>query len=141
MKKFIFRLQRVLDLREQQEERCKTDLQVAAQNLAQAKALWQELQKQREQQSEFADDRYWHLMGTFLAGLLERLSRAEEQIQRAELELQQAKQHYIEAYREAEKLRKLRAKQQQAYSDKLQREDDKFLDEIATLAYGRKSKI
>ncbi len=139
MKKFKFRLQKVLELREETEESRKVEMQRVADDLRKLKDLHMELNSRRAA-FDFGDsDVYHQLQGTFLAGLLSSLAQLDMKIEAKNQEFEAAKAQYFAAYRDAETLRKLKSKKLTAYNVMVQREEMKFMDEMATLRYGRKN--
>lgn len=139
MKKFKFRLQRVLELREEVEESRKAQMQRLADDLRKLKDTHLELNDRRATLESGDSDVYYQLQGTFLAGILSSLAELSIKIEAKQQELETAKREYFAAFREAETLRKLKSKKLVAYNLMVQRKELKFMDEMATLRYGRKN--
>lgn len=141
MKKFSFRLQNVLELREREEEDKERLLGEATARLLKAKGTLATLEGKREQNQPGTDDEsVVYMSGLYLARLLHEIERATEFVQQCEADVQTARDEYLRAHRAAESLRKLRKKKLDEYNKALEAHEEKFLDEISTLRYSRDTK-
>jgi flagellar FliJ protein len=141
MKKFTFRLQNVLEVREREEEEKERLLGEASARLLKAKNKLRSLEEKREQNQPGADDESLVFMsGIYLARLLHEIEQATERVLQCEAEVQEARDEYMRAHRAAESLRKLKQKKLDEYNKALDAHEEKFLDEISTLRYSREPK-
>jgi flagellar FliJ protein len=141
MKKFSFRLQNVLELREREEEEKERLLGTATARLLSAKGALAMLEGKREQNQPGSDDESLvYMSGLYLARLLHEIEQAAQFVQQCEAEVEAAREEYIRAHRAAESLRKLRQKKLDEYNKALEAHEEKFLDEISTLRYSRDTK-
>lgn len=141
MKKFSFRLQNVLELREREEEDKERLLGEATARLLKAKGTLAVLEGKREHNQPGSDDESMvYMAGIYLARLLQEIEQATGHVLQCEIEVQAARDEYIRAHRAAEGLRKLKQKKLDEYNKALDAHEEKFLDEISTLRYSRDTK-
>lgn len=141
MKKFSFRLQNVLELREREEEEKERLLGEATARLLKAKGVLAMLEAKREENQSVSDDESMvYMSGLYLARLLHEIERTLELVMQCEGEVHAAREEYIRAHRAAEGLRKLKQKKLDEYNKALDAHEEKFLDEISTLRYSRDTK-
>jgi len=138
MKKFSYRLQRVLEVREKTEEDRKRDLTDRRAELQQVVDLREQLDKKRTSSFlETESDVMFLLHGSYLARLLQEIEAVLSRIKECEDRVREAEVLFLEARHEAEVLRKLREKKLTQYNKNLELHESQVLDEIATLRYGR----
>jgi flagellar export protein FliJ len=136
MKKFIYRLQRVLEVREKTEEETKHELTRRRQELQQAQDLLARIDKKRLETTSL-DIVLYDLQGFYLARLLQEREVALKDIVEKTKHVEETEILFLVARREAEILRKLKKKKLNQYNQKLESFESQVLDEIATLRYGR----
>lgn len=138
MKKFKFRLQKVLDLREKIEHEKKRVLSEKNARLREAEAMLDELFQAR------AGIEFYHttadilMSGMFLAGLLKRIELQKEQVGVCEKDAEEAQVEFHNAAMEAEVLRKLKEKKEREHTEFIEKTEAAFIDELATLGFSRK---
>ena len=141
MKKFSFRLQNILEVREREEEEKERRLGESTARLLTAKGKLGILEEKRVQdQPDSNDESLVYMSGLYLARLLQEIERAAELVVQCEAEVRAAREEYLRAHRAAESLRKLKQKKLDEYNKVLNAHEEKFLDEISTLRYSRESK-
>ena len=141
MKKFFFRLQNVLEVREREEEEKERLLGEANVRLQHARSSLKILETKREQnEPQSEDESSVYMAGLYLARLLHEIERAVEVVSQCEAHALKAREVYFHAHRAAESLRKLKAKKLGEYNKELNAHEEKFIDEISTLRYTRESK-
>lgn len=135
MKRFKFRLQRVLDFRETEKEDLLHDL--AKKNLR-VKELEGHLNFLEEaerrnllSEGEPVDVEFVHLLGNFSNGVQEAIVQTRAAIDQAKEEAAVALRVYFEKLKEVKTLYALRDKKQAEYNELVLKEDIKFLDELA----------
>lgn len=135
MKKFKFRLQRVLDFREMEKEELLRDL--AKKNLR-VKELEAHLNflEEAERRNPFVegepvDVHFVHLLGDFSAGVQEAIIQTRAAIEEAKEAAAEALRIYSEKLKEVKTLHALRERKQAEYNELVQKEETKFLDELA----------
>ncbi|BAH37369.1 MAG TPA: flagellar export protein FliJ [Gemmatimonas aurantiaca] len=143
---FRFRLQRILELREQHEQAKARELasaRDAADRAAEARLSLQTLRSDSEAQLHAArgnGPRIGHLtqLGTVLTALDERLVVAGDAVKEADAEVRQAQELLEEAARDRRVLDRLKSRHADAWrSDEAQR-DRTLMDEVALMQFARK---
>lgn len=136
MKRFKFRLEKILELRQSLKEERRGELLVANQALREA--------EQRLEQLLAAQAQAALAGGAVMAAALVFLNQEYRARLKAEIEAQhvviaertelqkEAQARYVEAAREEKALSLLKSKKLQEYQDYVQKEEEKFLDELST---------
>jgi len=143
MKRFRFRLQRVLNYRETVREEKKRLLLLARQEQAQREEVLRTLEQEERENlltvgTVLSVDQVY-MQGLFAASLQERITQQRLAIVEAEQRVQEALTAYIEAAKESEALKTLRTKRREVYDEEVRREDEKSLDELATQRSARRA--
>ena len=144
MKRFEWRLQRVLDLKEKTEKVKKAELLKLAEEIAEAKVrLMSEQRKQREQMAAITQERAEQRISkqsaflTFYAFDDERIAAQLNHIRQLE-DVQETKTRELIELRQAkEGLEKLRAEAKETYMAEQERAAQREMDEHANLAFAR----
>jgi len=144
MKRFEWRLQRVLDLKEKTEKVKKAELLKLAEEIAEAKVrLMSEQRKQREQMAAITQERAEQRISkqaaflTFSAFDDERIAAQLNHIRQLE-DVQETKTRELIELRQAkEGLEKLRAEAKETYMAEQERAAQREMDEHANLAFAR----
>ena len=134
MKKFRFRLERVLQFRESIKSERQRDLLLANQELARREARRNDIEGAIRScelmgQGEMIGAEI-ELRGAYLARLLDELEQAGKAIEEARAKVEEARTAYIEAAKDAEALVMLKRKRRQEYDDELLKEQEKLVDEM-----------
>lgn len=136
MKKFRFRLQRVLEYRKLIKQEKLRVLLVCNMELSQARGtLEQLLQAERDNVIESqrpVDSGVVHLSGLFAVRLKEEIDSQRVRVLECEQAVEKALAEYVEAAQEAEAIVKLKEKRLTEYREYMDKEDMKFIDEINT---------
>jgi flagellar FliJ protein len=144
---FKFRLQRVLELREQAEQARARALASAQNAAAQARQAQETLEALHQtsrtqlQAATIAAPRVGHLqqLGTTLGALEVRLEQATEVVQAAEADVQQARQQLEEAARNRRVLTRLRERHVESWRAEEVLKDRVQMDEVALARFGRRT--
>lgn len=144
---FTFRLQRLLELREQHEQAKARELaaaQAAAENAQQAKDALVSLRANSHAQMHSAARSaprvgHLHQLGTVLASLDERLLAADDLVKVADDGVSQAKAMLEEAARDRRVLDRLKERHAEAWRAEEAQKDRVQMDEIALLQFARKA--
>jgi flagellar FliJ protein len=141
MKKFTFRLQKVLELREREEDEKGRLLKLANAALREAESLFQLLEGKRADEGlSQGDDNSACLYGWYLARLLHEIDKARENIKIQQNAVEVARDNFLKARQKAESLRKLRERRLIDYNRLLNASEERFIDEISMLRYTRDNK-
>ena len=136
MKRFRYRLQRVLNYRETVREEKKRLLLIARQELSAREGVLRDLEEAERNNTFTAGQlltaEFVHMRGLFAASLQERIVQQRLAIVEGEARVQEALSVYIEAAKESEALKTLKTKRREEYDEEVRREDEKVLDEMAT---------
>lgn len=138
MKKFTFRLQRVLDAKESEEKEKQRELGVAQRELTEAERLLADLQAQLKEEQQRANEQNqgtvqaWqaltqHRWQKHLAG---EIRKAEQDVVKALDQVEKARDILIETSREKRVLEKLREKQHEEHQKLVLSELQNQLDDI-----------
>lgn len=142
MKKFKFRLERVLQYRELIRSEKKRLLTAAIFKLEEAKELRDSLLESRAINEEImsceTDTHKRYLAELYAERLKVEIEAAEQTISMRQLDVNQARDEYIEAAKEAEALKILKEKQAAEYAAFVDREEAKVLDELSVQRSARK---
>lgn len=136
MKRFRYRLQRVLNYRETVRQEKKRLLLLARQELAQRSQVLSDLEESERSNTlaagQIMSAELVHMRGLFAASLQERIVQQRLAIVESEARVQEALNVYIEAAKESEALKTLKTRRKEQYDEEVRREDEKVLDEMAT---------
>jgi flagellar protein FliJ len=145
MKRFEWRLQRVLDLKEKTEKVKRAELLKLAEEIAQARVrVMNEQRKQREQMAAIAQERSGQRISrqaaflTFSAFDDERIATQRNQIRQLEAVQEKKTQELIKLRQAKEGLEKLRAEAEETYMADQERAEQREMDEHAGVAFARK---
>ena len=136
MKRFKFRLEKILQFRESIKADKLRELQIATAKLQEAQEHLEFL-KQEFIKGQIAENETLLVSEVYIrSSYCERLKREVEfqieQIALRQQEVQVARDAYVEASREFETLDRLRGKRHSEYLVELAKEEEKFLDELVT---------
>ena len=134
MKKFKFRLERVLKYREAVREEKKTELAKKNAELTERQDKLEMLEeaflKNEASVDESGNANLLRMAGLYAARLKTEIANQKISINEAEEEVEAAKVEYIEAAKEAKTLDTLKQKKLEEYKEYIAKEDEKFLDEM-----------
>lgn len=136
MKKFKFRLEKVLQYRNMIREEKRRALAIRNQELAAARVRLDDLEASAAA-NKIAGDAIMNVEELYLKGAYSERLKDEIIAQRltiieAEKMAEEARQEYITASRDAEALEKLKGQKLAEYQEYVFKEDEKFLDELTT---------
>ncbi len=135
MKKFKFRLEKVLQYRELLKEDKRRELLTCNLRLQEAKDLLERLEKaalsNKLDQEKIVTVEEVLLSGLFAERLKDQIVNQRIVIVEKQQEVNTALQAYVEASKEARSLEMLKERKLQQYMEYLHKEDEKFLDEMA----------
>ncbi|MTI80190.1 MAG: hypothetical protein FH758_04775 [Firmicutes bacterium] len=141
MKKFLFRLESVLEQREKKEQEAML-VQVKAEQLYQERLGTLEQIKSdfnRALTDSLNQDPTCKLHYIMYQDLLkDKITKQANQVQQAKEKLDQARHHAIEARKERKTLEKLKERHWEDYISQLRQEENKQTDEMATGMHNRK---
>ncbi|MDI6870350.1 MAG: flagellar export protein FliJ [Bacillota bacterium] len=148
MKRFVFSLQTVLELKRRREEALLEELAKRTRAAAAAEERLKELRAERRRaQGELRQLLRGRLevervrsAQDYLAGLDERIERQRVEVRRRNEEVKACRQQVVAASQERKAFEKLRERQWEAYQKEYQRQEQVFLDEIATQEYARQER-
>jgi flagellar FliJ protein len=141
-KKFKFRLEKVLQYRETIKADKKKDLMIANNKLYEEEAKLEQLEtallenEMRSQQPMSVGE--VSLYSQYSARLRKEIEHQKIYVQQAEQAVEEAREKYIEAAKDAESLEKLKEKKRDQYREYLEKEHEKFLDELTIQRSGLK---
>lgn len=135
MKRFRFRLERVLQFRETVKADRKRELLLANEELARCEERRREIEQSLAScellgAGEMSGAEV-ELRGAFLNRLMVELDQAIQAIEAAEKKAEEARAAYIEAAKDAEALVNLKKQRRQEYEDELLKDQEKVVDELA----------
>jgi flagellar FliJ protein len=148
MKKFVFSLQSLLELKRHREEALLEELakKVRAATIAE-EALREFHGERRRAQNELRQLLRGRLEvervrqgQDYLAGLDSRIEAQKLVVQRRHDEVKACRQQVVTAAQERKTLERLREGQREAYQKEFRREEQAFLDEVATQGFARQEK-
>ncbi|MDC0336541.1 flagellar export protein FliJ [Pseudodesulfovibrio sp.] len=143
VKPFKFKLDKVLEYREQLEEQAKAELAKAQEaHDAQAAVVADFLARQKvhmgkERESQKSANDMW-LWRQYKEALEQDLERERIQLSKLELNLHQKRQHAVERSKEKKLLEKLRETQAKKHHEEESAREEKENDEMATIRYESK---
>ena len=136
MKKFRFRLERVLQYRQVVRQEKKRELALKIAQLREAEKRMEELRQAQianalpESRAVNLDE--FMLRGRYAARLKEDIEKQQEVMAIAQRQVEEAREVYVEAAKEAKTLEMLKEKRKTEYEEYQNKEEDKILDEMAT---------
>lgn len=141
MKRFVFSLQKILDLRQFEEDRLKIELGRAVSVVNRIKKRLAEAAENRMSaalsRSVCADINEMRMIENYIAGLDALKGRLLLELADAEAEVEKRRAVFIEAMKQRKVLTSLRDKQFAEYKKSVQRIEDLILDDIGSLRYER----
>ncbi len=135
MRRFVFRLQRILDIREQICDEARQELVRRNQARDQEARVLAELEGEylramiRDGGTYSASELV--MFGDYRASLKQRIAQQKERLIAAQKAVDEAKERYVEASRDVKALEKLREKRQLEHTELALREEGAALDEFA----------
>jgi flagellar FliJ protein len=143
MKRFNFRLQRVLDIRERFRDEMRQELVQKNFERDQEQRTLEDLDHEFLR-SKVADGGTYSagelvLVGAYSLRLKEAIEEQRLRVAAAEKAAEEARERYIEASKEAQALEKLKEKRHQEYVEETLKEEGNQLDEFAVLRAGKGS--
>jgi flagellar FliJ protein len=144
MKKFRFRLERVLQYRqtikrEKHRDLIKEQIQLQ-EHLNLLVGLEQELQSVGVEDGAVILARDVKMLGDYAGRLRSNISDTQREIEEAQKRVERAREIYQEAAKEAEALEKLKARKNSEFQAYVLKEEEKFLDELAVMRFEVKPK-
>lgn len=140
MKRFKFRLEKVLNFRVSIKHDCERALQQENFRLAEANTELQNLENNARRndiaQNQVQDAAMFLLQGDFREWTKRAIEVQRRNIKEQEEKVEKARQAYIEAAREAEVLEKLKAKRKQQYNEEVLRVEQLSMDEMSVQRLG-----
>jgi flagellar export protein FliJ len=143
MKRFNFRLQRVLEIRERFRDEMRQEL--VQRNFERDRErnilehLDQEFLRSKVEEGGTYSASEMVLVGDYSARLQEQIEQQRGRVLAAEQAAEQARERYIEASKESQALEKLKEKRRQEYVEQTLKEEGAQLDEFAVMRAGRKA--
>jgi flagellar FliJ protein len=140
MKKFKFRLEKILQYRDSLKQERLRELQLANEKLRTAEVRLEELKTEFEN-NHYSDGQILQVEEVYIRSayserLKQEISRQHTHIDECKADVEQARNIYIEASREAEVLVKLKDKKQEAFNEYVAKQEEIFLDELVTQRIG-----
>ena len=134
MKKFVFSLQKVLELREYEEDKAKLELGKAVAEVERIKRLLEENARNRvaANQSRKDTNDVIILMNieNYIIGLDEKKEKLLEELTMAQMVFEEKRDLYTKAMQDREVLSKLKEKQLSEYKKEVLKEEENALDDI-----------
>jgi flagellar export protein FliJ len=143
MKRFNFRLQRVLEIRERFRDEMRQEL--VQRNFEHDRErnilehLDQEFLRAKVEEGGTYSASEMVLVGDYSTRLQEQIEQQRARVLAAEQAAEEARERYIEASKESQALEKLKEKRRQEYVEQALKEEGAQLDEIAVQRAGRKA--
>lgn len=142
MKRFKFRLQRILDIREQIRDEARQELAVRNQALAEQvsvlRGLQEELLRLDLQPNGILSAGELVLNGAYSERVKQLIKQQLVRIEEAKAAVEQAREHYIQANKDAKALEMLKEKKRDLYNEEVLKEESNQLDELAVQRAGAK---
>jgi len=143
MKKYAFKLETLLKVRNLREEEAEREFREALIAFQQAleeldgyrKQLEEALQDCAMQQRDGFDIRIQQLYVTYFKRLKQEISDQTEVVNTAETEMEKRREMLLEAMKDRKVVDKLRARDYEAYSEELKRWEQKIIDDLAVLRH------
>ncbi|EFI34965.1 flagellar export protein FliJ [Desulfonatronospira thiodismutans ASO3-1] len=140
-KNFIFSLQKVLDLRRQQEDKAKEALALARKRYQEQNQVVQEILEERvrarqsmEEKQDITQADIW-LYNLYRDRLNLDLVKAEEKLGRLSRDINQKRQELVEKSKQKKVLERLKHNRKVKFDHEQQQEEQKEFDEMAVLRY------
>lgn len=134
MKKFVFSLQKVLELREYEEDKAKLELGKAVAELERIKRLLQEVAQNREKanlsRKDTTDVIVLMNIENYIIGLDAKKEKLLEELTMAQMFFEEKRDLYTKAMQDREVLSKLKEKQLSEYKKEVLKEEENALDDI-----------
>ena len=136
MKRFRFRLQRILDIREQIRDEARQELGRRNAELSHEESilrgLEQELAQLQTQGGGIVTAGEFQLMGAYAVRVQKLMEQQYVRIEEARKRVIEAQEKYIQANKDARALELLKERKREEYNHEIQREEINQLDEVAT---------
>jgi flagellar protein FliJ len=136
MKRFKFRLERVLQYRQVVKEEARRELLLKnselQEELAQLQGLEQAAAAAAQQQERARSAAELHLLALYAARMRQEIEKQQKRVAKARAAAEEAQRIYVAAAKEAEALRLLKQKRRTEYLEVCEKEEQKFLDELNT---------
>jgi flagellar export protein FliJ len=143
MKRFNFRLQRVLEIRERFRDEVRQELVQRNFELDRERSvlegLDQEFLRSKVEEGGTYSASEMVLLGDYSARLQEEIEQQRLRVKAAEQAAEEARERYIEASKESQALEKLKDKRRHEYVEQALKEEGIQLDEFAVQRAGRKA--
>ena len=134
MKKFVFSLQKVLELREYEEDKAKLELGKAVAELERIKRLLQEVAENRvaanQSRKDTTDVIVLMNIENYIIGLDAKKEKLLEELTMAQMFFEEKRDLYTKAMQDREVLSKLKEKQLSEYKKEVLKEEENALDDI-----------
>ena len=134
MKKFVFSLQKVLELREYEEDKAKLELGKAVAELERIKRLLQEVAQNRVKanlsRKDTTDVIFLMNIENYIIGLDAKKEKLLEELTMAQMFFEEKRDLYTKAMQDREVLSKLKEKQLSEYKKEVLKEEENALDDI-----------
>lgn len=134
MKKFVFPLQKVLELREYEEDKAKLELGKAVAELERIKRLLQEVAQNRVKanlsRKDTTDVIILMNIENYIIGLDAKKEKLLEELTMAQMFFEEKRDLYTKAMQDREVLSKLKEKQLSEYKKEILKEEENALDDI-----------
>ena len=134
MKKFVFSLQKVLELREYEEDKAKLELGKAVAELERVKRLLQEVAQNRVKanlsRKDTTDVIVLMNIENYIIGLDAKKEKLLEELAMAQMFFEEKRDLYTKAMQDREVLSKLKEKQLSEYKKEVLKEEENALDDI-----------
>jgi flagellar FliJ protein len=144
MKRFRFRLQRVLDVRERMRDEARQELVVKNAARDEAQRVLAELEQSALQSTVKEGGTYSAsdllMLGDYHARLKREIAYQEEVVARAEAEAEEARAKYVAASQDAKSIEMLKQKRLVEYRDEALKQEGADIDELTVQRHGRKNK-
>ena len=134
MKKFVFSLQKVLELREYEEDKAKLELGKAVAEVERLKRLLEENARNRiaanQSRKDTTDVIILMNIENYIIGLDEKKEKLLEELTMAQMVFEEKRDLYTKAMQDREVLSKLKEKQLSEYKKEVLKEEENALDDI-----------
>ena len=134
MKKFVFPLQKILELREYEEDKAKLELGKAVAELERIKRLLQEVAQNRvaanQSRKDTTDVIVLMNIENYIIGLDAKKEKLLEELTMAQMFFEEKRDLYTKAMQDREVLSKLKEKQLAEYKKEVLKEEENALDDI-----------
>jgi flagellar FliJ protein len=141
MKRFAFRLQRVLDIRSRIRDERRQELGARQAELQREEALLAELEAElllaRIEEGGTYSASELQMVGAYAIRLRSQIERQLVRIEGAKQAVEEARARYIEATKDTQVLEKLREKRREEYTQEVLLEEGRNLDEVAVQRFKR----